>query len=293
MQPTIRSIPVLLICASIAALAASPPVIGVARSRGSLLIDSASVPGSATIFNGSSLQTLGSPSDVRLRSGEALTLAPSSAATIYDQRIVLRDGLVEANHLTRSPIDAGDLLIAASGADGRFRVAIDKNRQVRVSALSGTAEVRNSTGMLVARVFPGTALQLQAARGAAVARCVLTGVLTTRAGRFFLDDETTKIDVELRGASLHSLVGKRVRVTGSVDTGQKPSRPASEVVDVATATESASGPAGSSGPAAGAAVSAGISTKAIAAIGATALGGAFGGMAAAGVFSSSEPSVSR
>src|SRR5260370_38758530 len=97
----------LLLCGSIATLAASPPVIGVARSRGAFLINNASVPGTATLLDGASVRTMELSSDVRLRTGQRLTLGSQSVATIYQDRLVLESGTAEVDRSYGYSVEAG------------------------------------------------------------------------------------------------------------------------------------------------------------------------------------------
>lgn len=286
-----RPLWVLLVCGSVATLSASPPVIGVARSRGAFLINNASVPGTATILNGASVRTLASSSEVSLKTGERLTLASSSAATFYQDRVVLQSGLAELDHMAQYSVDSGSLRIGASGTGAHIRVAVDASRQVKVAALGGTAEVRDPKGVLIARVFPGTALQLHTA---AQESDQFTGIVEKQGNNFLLNDETTHVTTELRGENLSRLVGKRVRVTGKTIPGGTPAAGASQIVTVtAVTTIGPAAAASAGGAAAGAAVSSGVSAGTIAVIGGVAAGaGTVGGLAVAGTFSDAEP-VSR
>jgi hypothetical protein len=278
-----------VLCGSLVIASASPPVIGVARSRGAFLINHASVPGSATIRDGTSVETMDTSSNLSLNGGEKVLLASGSSATIHQDRLILDRGTAELSGSSLYQIETANLHITPSSTGATIRVVVEPTDRVNIAAVSGTAEVRNLQGMLVANILSGTALQVRAANPSAVR---LTGIIRTAGGKYFLTDETNKVRVELRGSNLKNLVGKHVQVTGSVQSGATPAAGASQVVTVAQATiVNAAGAAG--GAAAGAAVSHGLSTAAIAVIGgAAATGGTVGGLYAAGVIGSS-PSVSQ
>jgi hypothetical protein len=285
-----RSTWLLLLCGSIATLSASPPVIGVARSRGAFMINNASVPGTATILDGTSVRTMALSSDVRLKTGERLTLGSGSAATIYQDRLVLQSGIAEVDRVSAYHVEAGDLRIGASNSGASVRVAVSGSQQVQVAAMAGTAEVRNAKGVLVARIPPGMALQLQTTGGNSSTE--LTGVITSEHGKYFLTDETTKVKVELRGNNLKELVGKRARVKGSTVPAATAGDAA--VVTVASATVIGAAAAAGGAAAAGAGTGAGLSATTIGVIivgGAAA--GTLGGLAAAGTFSGSDATISR
>jgi hypothetical protein len=279
----------LLAYGSVVMLAASPPVIGVARSRGAFLINDASVPGTATILDGTSVKTLGLSSDVKLTTGERVTLRSGSAAAIYQDHLVLQSGMAEVDHPSAYRVDAAGFRIGASDPDASFRVAVNGSRQVQVVATAGTAEVRNAKGGLVARILSGTALELRMTPGDAATD--LTGMVTSEHGKFFLTDETTKVKYELLGSGVSALVGKRAHVTGSIAAATKAGDPAVVTVDTATGLPAAAAGAAGGGAAAGAATAGGVSATAIVLIGAGVAGGTLGGLAAAGTFSGS--TVSR
>ncbi len=86
MKNTISKFVWLGLCGSAMQLAASSPVIGVARSWGAFYVNNASVPGSATVFDGTSLKTADASSNLNLNGGERVTLASNSAATRASRR---------------------------------------------------------------------------------------------------------------------------------------------------------------------------------------------------------------
>jgi hypothetical protein len=276
------------LCGSIATLTAAPPVIGVARSWGAFLINDASVPGSATLLDGTSLKTVDASSDLNLTGGERVTISSNSSATIHGDRLQLDSGTAEFTGTAAYRVEARNLRIGASDSAARVRVAVDRQNHVLVASVGGAAEIRNSQGMLVARVLPGTALTLSSAGSSAVE---LTGTVHAENGEFYLTDDVTKVKVELRGSNLKNLVGKHVHVVGS-ETGEATAAGVPQTVTVATATQVGAGAAGAGGAAAGAGM-AGSAFPTVAVIGGVAaVGGTVGGLAATGVIGSS-PSVSR
>lgn len=278
-----------ILCANCVAVSASPPVIGVARSPGAFLIDNASVPGTATILDGTSLKTAGDPSDVNLKNGERLVLASSSAATVHLDRLILDRGATELSGPSAYRIETGNLRIAPTGSGAHIRVALEGANSVQVAALTGGAEVRNMQGLLVAKVLSGTALQLKAADPSTVE---LTGVVVSAGGKFFLTDETNHVKVELRASNLKEMAGKHVHITGTVLSGETPADGAAEVVQLSESKK----PAGAvGGPAVGAAVAAhGLSTTTICIIGGiAATAGTLVGLRAADVIGGGSSQVSR
>ena len=290
MKNTISRFAWLALCGIATQLVASPPILGVARSWGTFWVNGASVPGSATIFDGSSVKTSDAASQISLNGGERVMLSSNSAATVRQAGILLDRGVAEFGGSASYRVVARGLSIASRDASARIRVGIDPQNRILVASLSGPAEVRNGRGVVVARVAPGAALTLASANTDMVE---LVGVVEGQNGKFYLTDEVTSVKVELRANGLVQAAGKRVRVKGVLNSSDAAADDAPQVVTVDSA-EPLSSPAPPSGPAAGAgATAAGVSTKAIAIMGGVAAtGGTVGGLAATGVIGSS-PSVSR
>jgi hypothetical protein len=274
----------MLACGSLVSLAASPPVIGVAKSRGVFLIDNASVPGSATILDGTSVRTAATSSDITLKSGEHLTLASGSAAKVFQDHLVLEGGVTELAHASSYRIDTPSLQISTSDAEAIMQVAAGSNNQVKVIAIRGTAEVRNRQGILVARVLPGRMLNMEPAAGTTV---MVAGIMEAHAGKFFLTDITTNVKVELRGPNLKHLVGKQIQISGSAASGEAPAAGASQVIVVSQATV----PGATAGSAGAAAV--GVSSGTLAIVGGVAAAATVAGLVVTGVVGEGDPTLSR
>ena len=275
-------------CGSLVVVSASPPVIGVARSVGAFRINHASVPGSATILDGASLETGAAPSNINLKTGQRLLLASSSVAEIHQDRLVLSKGTAELDVPAAYRIDTRNLQIGTTDPAARIRVDIEAEGRVRVAASGGQAEVRSGKGVLLAQVGPGSAVQVP---GGGYAPSAFTGIVRQEKGKYLLTDTTTQQTVELRGSQVAGLKGKRVRVAGPIVAGEIPAAGASLIISVAEATVVK---AGAGTAAAGAGASSGLSTGTIAVIGgAAAVGGTVGGLYAADVIGGDSSSVSR
>ncbi len=268
-----RPVFLLIVCGILVAVSASPPIVGVARSPGTFRLNDAPVPGTATLLDGATIATIHSASDVNLTHGGRLMLASASAATLHRDRLILDRGAAELNRAASYRIETRDLRIQGVDAAARIRVAVDASHRVQIAALAGSAEVRNSQGLLVARVLPGTALQVQPTGDSATR---LTGQVCEQNGKYFLTDETNNVTVELRGPNLKSKAGRRVQVTGSPAAGETPATGASQVVNVTAITDAGKGKQ----PAAAVCSSRGGAAAAAGGAAAGAAGGAAGGAAA-------------
>ena len=249
-------------------LTAASDSIGVVRSNGDFRVDGSAVHGNTTLFEGNLVETASTRSLLQL-GGVQITLGPESRVKVF-----------------RDHLEAGALRIAPTAKDSVLLVQTPGAR-VNVAARTGSAEVRNSAGTLIAIVSPGSALTFEP-QSAASPEFRMTGVLHPKDGKFFLTDATTKVTVELIGADLDRYAGKTVEVTGSSIPGAPAATGASQVVRVVTIKlVSSKGKAAAAAGAAG-----GLSTGAtVAIIGGVAVGGTVGGLAAAGTFSAT-PSVS-
>jgi hypothetical protein len=258
--------------------------IGFVKATGEFNMDGSGTRDNATLFNGSVIETAVSPSHVTLQNGTRVDLGAASRERVFRDHAVLEKGMTQVHGGAPYAVLANNLRI--SSADP-FRVAVNDPGTVRVTAMDGSAEVKNARGQLVAMVEPGNSLDFQEA--AASAPSHLTGCLQKVGTHFVLRDSTTNVVVELTGSDLEKYAGKWVDVTGSVDPAATPLQGAGQVIRVTDVTSShgkgckvniaAAGDAGQTVAAAG------LSTGAkVAIIGGVATAATLGGLAAAGTF---------
>jgi hypothetical protein len=286
---------VALACWSLAV--AAPTVIGVVRAPGDFLVDQATVSGNSTVFDGATIETGRVRSEATLKTGETLALGADSRARIFSDRVILERGLAELRNATRYRIETPLVAIRAGSTGGTVLAGVDAGGQVRVASITSGAEVRNREGVLVARLLPGTALNLAAQAAGASAPVRMTGVVTVKNGVYLLTDATTHVTVELKGSDLKKYVGKRVSITGT-PSGPSNVTGASQIITIASVNViAAAGAAGAGAAGAGAAAagtSAGIGIGTVAVIGGVvATAGTIGGLYAAGTIGGSDSNVSR
>ena len=261
-------------------LAASPPSIGIVKSTGEYRVNGSPVPGNSTLFEGDIVETAAARSVVQLGAAQ-FTLLPASRAHIFRDRTVLEKGSGLLAGAQNQVVEAATLRIVQTGKNSVVQVEISAPNQVSVAAREGGAEVRNSSGVLVASLRTGMALAFEPQSGASTA-VKMTGTVTTQNGKYYLTDENTHVKVELQGQDLEAFVGKEVDMEGSAIPGAAVSGGASQVVQVVTITVvKRRRPAG-----AGAGGGGGLSHGATAAIiGGVAVAGTMVGLASAGTFS--------
>jgi hypothetical protein len=281
----------LFACGAVMTITAAETPLGVVRARGDIRVDNATVTGNSTLFSGSVVETGDARSQISLSSGGRLVLTSGTKAALYSDRLVLQKGITDIAVPAAHRIEAGALRISTA-ANSRVQVGIDSANEVSVSTVSGQAEVRNTLGVLVARVAQGEGVRLRADESAG-STSRLNGALQRRNGRFFLTDETSRVTVELRGSGLDKVIGSRIEVLGQTMSGVTPAAGASHVVSVTSFNVVGGAAAGAGGTAAAAALKGGLSKGVIAVIGGVAVAGTVGTLYATDVIGGDEETTSR
>ena len=115
-------------------------------------------PGNTTIFNGTTLQTQQSPSQIRLKDGAQLSFDSDSRGKVFSDHVDLLQGSAKISNYSAN---ASGLSIRAEG-NSSANVSI-KGNVVEVAALTGNVHVFNKAGVNVANLLPGHALGSSAA----------------------------------------------------------------------------------------------------------------------------------
>ncbi len=235
---------------SLGLLSAATSGIGVAMSEGNILINSSSAAGNATIFNGSTLETLTATSQVRLNDGAQLRLASDSRGTVFSDHVDLQKG---SANITGYSANASGLNVRA---DGKASATISMRDQgvVEIAALTGDVHVFNAAGLNVANLVPGRALNLRPQDAGANAPSKLTGCVVKSGSDILLTDQTLNVTVQLKGGNVK--MGSRVQITGVMVPNATPASGATQVLNVTSVKEvgggcqagrGAAGAAGASG----------------------------------------------
>jgi hypothetical protein len=276
-----------IVCAfsSLGLLSAATSGIGVAMSEGNILINNSSAAGNATIFDGSTLETQSTASQIRLNGGAQLRLASDSRGTVFSDHVDLQKGSAS---ITGYSANASGLNVRA---DGKASATVSMRDQgiVEIAALTGSVHIFNSAGLNVANLVPGRALDLRPQDAGANAPSSLTGCASKAGSNTLLTDETSNVTVQLQGGNVKT--GRRVQVTGSMVPNATPASPATQVINVTNVKDvggacKAGGAAAAVGAAgAGAGVGIGATTAIVAGV-AIGAGAGLGIAAGAGAFSS-------
>jgi hypothetical protein len=280
MSNTVRFSISLLAGACLFVATAATSSIGVVRSSGEFRLDGSIVRGNSTVFDGNLIETTTTRSIVQLDAGQ-VTLAPESRAKVYHDRTVLEKGAgLLRDAAGKHEFEAASLHIVPTAKDSVIQVDIQAQGRIAVVARDGEAQVRTSSGVLVASLRTGMELAFDPQAGASKA-VKITGVLEQRNGNYFVTDATTHVTFQIQGNNLAQYVGKKVVITGSLIPGATPAAGATQVVQAADIQLA---PAAAAGTAGGAAA-AGAHTATIAIVGGVAVGGTVIGLVSAGTFS--------
>lgn len=220
-------------------LQASSPVIGVASVQSGVILDNSRVSGTATLFEGSKIQAQGF-SRLHLNNGTRLDLATGAQAQVFATHASLEAGSGEIEG-SGYEVDARTLRIRLTEKNSIARVKVDSaDKKVYVTAVNAPVDVRNSAGLLIAKVAPGAPFSFMP-QAAASNAFDMYGCVLQKNGAAIASDSTGSLVSELRGFDLRSAVGKNTHIVGSLDLSAKPAAGASQVVKVTSATYSPKG----------------------------------------------------
>lgn len=207
------------LCVSSYTMAATPSI-GTVTAHGELTIDSYSVKGSGTIFDGSVVETgqsAQSMADVRLGNDSVITLYVDSRGTVYRDHFVLQQGKIELGSSSTFRVEANGLEVTSSAHASGF-VSIESGNTVEVIAQNGDLEVRGASGTLVAQVHPGEPLAFSPVAGKPSSAFSATGLVSADKGHYYLKASGIDVTYELRGDNVQNHVGQQVSTSGEVDS---------------------------------------------------------------------------
>ncbi len=148
----------LLVSGCLLAVAAAPTPIGSIKSSGEFRVDSSVVRGNSNVFDGDLIETEGARSVVDL-SGVHITPSPKPRVRNSSRdRTILENGTSLISNGGKHVVEAATLRILSASRDSMVQIETSGPKHVLVSALSGSAEVWNAGGVLIASLRSGTAL---------------------------------------------------------------------------------------------------------------------------------------
>jgi ferric-dicitrate binding protein FerR (iron transport regulator) len=141
---------------SAASAFAATPAIGVASALGSFSVNSAQVSGNANVFDGSQVRTDKAASQILLQNGSSLTLATNTAATVYNDHLVIREGAARVDDMSNYSVQGLGYRVVADEPGSQTAVRLD-NGAFEVASMSGAVKVFDSKGAMLTRIGAGTA----------------------------------------------------------------------------------------------------------------------------------------
>ncbi len=198
---------------------AAAPAIGVATARGAFRVNDAAVKGNGTLFAGARVETAAAPGDLSLSSGQRLTLSANSTAQVFSDHLVLERGESRIGNAQSFSIEARSLKILADETGGAGRVSLGANDKILVASNVGRLRVLTASGIPLATVSAGRALEFDTRSGNNPDAMRLTGRVSRREGKLVMTDEATDLTVELRDGritkqTVEKNLGKRVEIAG-------------------------------------------------------------------------------
>jgi hypothetical protein len=195
--------------------AAGTVSIGTASARGDMRVDSYTVKGNATLFDGSVVETGQATADLRLSKGADITMSSNSRGTLYSDRLVLQQGVSELSASNSFQLEANGLHVTANEPNSRGVVSLKVGNTVEVASLNGSFGVTNGHGILLANVRPGRVVSFAMQAGANPAAFSGVGLVSFENGTYYLTtDENVKYVLTCKDS--HRYVGTKVVVSGTV-----------------------------------------------------------------------------
>ena len=158
-RSTIRVLVALVCVGSLTLSLAGGSAIGIAMVNGVARVDNNDVRGNASILDGSTVETGKGTSRLSLQGGARVEFASESRGKVYRDHVVLEKGMGQLHAGKNFPVLANSLRVAATGSDSTVRVSVKDAKTILVNSVSGEAQVRNSHGLLLAKLMPGNTLE--------------------------------------------------------------------------------------------------------------------------------------
>ena len=150
-----RGLVALSLAAFVTTQLTAAPVIGVASTRGTIEVDNAAVRGTANLTDGSSVRTNETAGQVQLQNGVQATFNAKTAASVYANRIELREGAGQVTTKKGFNLDALGFRISSDSSKAVARVSYARPDRILVTAVDSPVQV-SKDGVLLAKLNAGT-----------------------------------------------------------------------------------------------------------------------------------------
>ena len=189
--------------------------IGTASARGDMRVDSYIVKGSATLFDGSVVETGQASADLHLGEGTEITMASSSRGTLYRDHLVLQQGTSELSASSPFKLEAEGLSVIPKEPNSHAVVSLRAGNTVEVAALSGSFGVTSEHGIMLASVRPGRVVSFAMQAGGATTEFSGAGMVSNENGHYYLTT-AENVKYELTCKNFKKFVLTKSLISGKV-----------------------------------------------------------------------------
>lgn len=152
---SIRELLVLVVTLTMVHALAASASIGVVTVGGDLRVDGSAVSGNATLFDGTSIETMAATGELSVGSTRVL-MAGQSRGKVFQSRVQLERGKVQWEGGNGFRADAGVVQVSGRGVDSKVLVNRTADA-VEVASLSGVVDVLDTGGKVLLSLNAGTA----------------------------------------------------------------------------------------------------------------------------------------
>jgi len=234
------SIFIIILAASSVLQAASG--LGMATSEASLKLNGAIVEGTATLTDGSVLETTEAPSRIQLNNGARLQLSANSRIRLNPNRLIVEQGYTDVVSPGPLTIEARSLQVKPESSQARGRVALHGANLVQVAAAQGSFRVFNASGVLVSNLLAGDAFDFEPQDQGPAPPSSALGCLLKKDNKWIIYDQATRLIVELQGSSgFEKEWGNRVQANGTARSAGQPGAATTQILYVTSLTRTSTG----------------------------------------------------
>ncbi len=192
--------------------------IGTASARGDMRVDSYTVKGGATLFDGSVVETGQASADLHLGEGTEITMASSSRGTLYRDHLVLQQGASELSASSPFKLEAEGLRVIPKEPNSHAVVSLRDGSTVEVAVLSGSFGVTSEHGVALASVRPGRVVSFAMQAAADTTEFSGAGMISYENGHYYLNT-AEHVKYELTCKDFKKFVWtKSIVISGKVQT---------------------------------------------------------------------------
>lgn len=214
-RPFDSAISVLTCACLISSSSAASSGVGVVMTPGTVQIDGFEVPGTSVVFSGSRISSEGANSIVQFRDGTSATMQPGTTMVVYGDHTVLEHGIALEHGISRHPLLANGLTISSKAPHAVVLVGVKDDTHFEIAAQQGELKVSAPSGMVLARIEPGTILSFDQEQnnGETTGIAHLCGDLKEN---LQLTDVVTNVTYHLQGIDIAKYVNSSIAVTGTL-----------------------------------------------------------------------------